>query len=1095
MSNTILPPNSTIINTITLSPQILTTLYTINNNGEFVCITNNNAYEAISVEIQINDVNSNIFYQNNYTIPSGMSAIIFNNENNYTGYSVLAQTNAPNTSVVLATNTAIPSASSLFILIPNLASYLNISNTPLINNTSNQSISNLDTIIANINTELSYQATNIEMITTNISEVTATVTGNSDSISTLNTDIVNINSELSSQITSIENLQLEVGLNNTNIESISSDLSTVTDNLNSNNATILSIGNDLSNINQSVSTLNTDIVNINSELSSQITSISMISSDLSTVTDAVDVLNGQSFKLLQPISSENITLGNSLRTTVIPKVSSTATFTLEPGNAIGQEVIIFGSNAEITVQSNVTSGTPFFILPDNSEIHSWTISVSSYAQGIILRWDGNSWRAQTFGRTITAPAIYDNEAVSLSQITGMQSILFDSNNFLPIGNVPLPAEASLTQTTPGGYFNYNGEIYEIPTHTKTYSAGTDTYEYVDSMGNITYLEVSSGSAPPVTPVGTVPFQKVSTTILDTPSAPMGVASTSTTSSMSAGVYDYQIVAINPSGNSLPSPTLSLTIAANGAADLAWRLVPYQTLTEIYRNGNLLTTVTGQTYTDTAVSATGGALPSTNTSNFVYVSTPLYDVINTVNNKVINLGLFGPLQGTDITALLLGCLNYASSIYKSSSYNTEYGSQPSSLMNAVRVVIPDGQFEISQSIVVPSGITLDFDGLIINNLSDVFTPCIIWGIGSFSNMIQVNANSNSGIQLGTYSTQNNIRFGGIRIASGGQIYNSILGISQVGVFISGYNVTIDTIQTYTANIGLELSNASDVRIGRCISVGCATGLSLSGCEQVGIDFIDVDSPQYLAAVIDSSHDITITGTAWINDISYGGSANAHNFIQIGTYSSAQPLAGLNLRFNILNCGSIPLSVSNIDQSHIDVVVGTGDLFTGTSSPPQSVISYGPSVGNGFLLTGTAVITTASNWANSTTPAGSYNIFINGTSTLGNSSNTATIACTSGLYIDGPTKVTGSSTLNGTTAGSVTWTMPQQGTFKEFIAYFNGYENDTTTNQTITFPTGFINDPMIDVNQTGLNITVSTTTLTITAPNTTTTYTGYVVIKGI
>jgi hypothetical protein len=90
---------------------------------------------------------------------------------------------------------------------------------------------------------------------------------------------------------------------------------------------------------------------------------------------------------------------------------------------------------------------------------------------------------------------------------------------------------------------------------------------------------------------------------------------------------------------------------------------------------------------------------------------------------------------------------------------------------------------------------------------------------------------------------------------------------------------------------------------------------------------------------------------------------------------------------------------------------------------------------------------------------------------------------------------SSTLAGTTAGAIDYTMPDQGTFKKFAAYANGYENDTTTDQTITFQTAFVNAPAITANTTGLTLSASTTALTITAPNATTLYSGVIVVEGL
>ena len=82
-------------------------------------------------------------------------------------------------------------------------------------------------------------------------------------------------------------------------------------------------------------------------------------------------------------------------------------------------------------------------------------------------------------------------------------------------------------------------------------------------------------------------------------------------------------------------------------------------------------------------------------------------------------------------------------------------------------------------------------------------------------------------------------------------------------------------------------------------------------------------------------------------------------------------------------------------------------------------------------------------------------------------------------------------NGTTAGTVTTILKSIGNmFTEYLFSFNGYENDTTTNQTINFPAAFSTTPQITENTTGLTITASTTGITITAPDNTNTYSGII-----
>ena len=140
---------------------------------------------------------------------------------------------------------------------------------------------------------------------------------------------------------------------------------------------------------------------------------------------------GQAFQLLSPAASESITLGNVLHTVVYPSGGITAdiTLTLEPGSVAGQEVVCYGAGSasgSVTYQSNVTTGSPAFVYPDNSANYSWTVPAGTSVQGIKLVWDGGNWRAQTFGQTVVAPATQDNAAVQLEQIQN-GSVLFASN--------------------------------------------------------------------------------------------------------------------------------------------------------------------------------------------------------------------------------------------------------------------------------------------------------------------------------------------------------------------------------------------------------------------------------------------------------------------------------------------------------------------------------------------------------------------------------------------------------------------------------------------------------------------------------------------
>ena len=92
--------------------------------------------------------------------------------------------------------------------------------------------------------------------------------------------------------------------------------------------------------------------------------------------------------------------------------------------------------------------------------------------------------------------------------------------------------------------------------------------------------------------------------------------------------------------------------------------------------------------------------------------------------------------------------------------------------------------------------------------------------------------------------------------------------------------------------------------------------------------------------------------------------------------------------------------------------------------------------------------------------------------------------------------------GTTAGTVLQQPLEYSPYhKKIIFYFNAYENDSTTNQSIdfqwttnNFTIPFTSQATITYNNTGLTITASTTGITITAPDSTTTYSGIVIVEG-
>lgn len=81
------------------------------------------------------------------------------------------------------------------------------------------------------------------------------------------------------------------------------------------------------------------------------------------------------------------------------------------------------------------------------------------------------------------------------------------------------------------------------------------------------------------------------------------------------------------------------------------------------------------------------------------------------------------------------------------------------------------------------------------------------------------------------------------------------------------------------------------------------------------------------------------------------------------------------------------------------------------------------------------------------------------------------------------------------GTVYYVQPFGGTgYKKVLLWFDSYENDTATAQTIPFPTAFVTVAGITSNTSGLTLSTSLTELTITAPDTSTIYIGFAVVEG-
>ena len=212
---------------------------------------------------------------------------------------------------------------------------------------------------------------------------------------------------------------------------------------------------------------------------------------------------GQAFQLLSGAPPSSITLGNTLHTVAQFSLTASGSVTLEPGSVAGQELTIYGGAYALTVNSNVTSGSPYFELPDGSTIYSWTIPASGYAQGIRVTWDGTNWRARTFGQTVVAPAGGPKQAVQLGQVLSVTP-QYNQQQYTPASGDTYTISNSFTAPCNGfilaaSTINVSGTQPVSCTNTISINGtahGTDSTE--SSMTNWGTAAVSSGTACTVT---------------------------------------------------------------------------------------------------------------------------------------------------------------------------------------------------------------------------------------------------------------------------------------------------------------------------------------------------------------------------------------------------------------------------------------------------------------------------------------------------------------------------------------------------------------------------------------------------------------------
>jgi len=341
-------------------------------------------------------------------------------------------------------------------------------------------------------------------------------------------------------------------------------------------------------------------------------------------------------------------------------------------------------------------------------------------------------------------------------------------------------------------------------------------------------------------------------------------------------------------------------------------------------------------------------------------------------------------------------------------------------------------------------------------------------------------------------------------------NTVVDTITLGAYPYGIAITPNGDYAYTANLyngNVSVINTSTNTVVTTITVGTSPyGVAITPNGQYAyvvnfgsnnVSVINTSTNTVVATITVGSGPIAVAITP-NGDYAYVAN-NVSNTVSVINTSTNTVVATITVGTNPIAVAITPNGlyayVANDNSNNVSVI------NTSTNTVVDSIsVGSGPS---GIAITPNGDYAYVTNYESDTV------------SVINTSTNTVvdTITITTYLYgiaitpyfytttqiVPGPNGFqqntsTPQTTLTGSTAGSITYSMPTaEGAYKKFVAYANGYENDTTTAQTISFPVAFVNTPYVVTSPSGLISSTTTTGITLTSGSTTT-YTGWIIIEG-
>jgi len=263
------------------------------------------------------------------------------------------------------------------------------------------------------------------------------------------------------------------------------------------------------------------------------------------------------------------------------------------------------------------------------------------------------------------------------------------------------------------------------------------------------------------------------------------------------------------------------------------------------------------------------------------------------------------------------------------------------------VLVRGNLILTEQVNVWGGVILDVENgyYLKNELADGWTPCLVFKQYSGIKKLAIDCNDKSGILVGEDGKVNEIKAEFINLWNLGKTYDAVKG-SQIGVKFQGYAFHVDFLKVKGGNVACDFVSCSDAYIDTALLVDFVTGMRFSGCEHLFFSQVDLDTGSYIGIQVDTSHDINIKGTIWVNNTEYPGVSLTYGAL-VGEYSSTAPNTALNLKLKFLRHGGTALKLSYTEDSIFDIEISNADLYT-TSPAIETGIEFGSGLSGDIVI---------------------------------------------------------------------------------------------------------------------------------------------------